>query len=478
MIKIKTISACILIISTLLIYSGCGSSFSASQNSVSNTSNDTHTDELVMVKQSTAIAAGGDYSVVLKKEGTVVAVGNNKNGQCNVSGWKDIVAIAAGNSHTVGLKKDGTVVAVGLNDHGQCNVSEWKDITAISAGEYHTVGLKKDGTVVATGMREMGRCDVASWKDIIAVSAGDSHTVGLTRDGTVVAAGSNLYGESDVSSWKDIIAVSAGSFCTAGLAADGSARLVGEDPDQKSDVSGWTDLAAISAGYPIVGLNKYGTAVVYGSYSQYYPNTKITVTKPYDVSEWIYMVEVDAGNTHIIGLTEYGMVMAIGNNSDGQCDVSELNDLDTGTVSTSSDTSKTSDETNTQGKEYFALNEEVSVNETILIISKVEKVSGPEYTTLDDDQEFVIITVTIKNKGNNEFRYTSSDFALQNSQGEARGFATTKANEDSRLRSGNLASGDAVTGTITFKAPKDDPVLVLRYCDNTLGENAVYINVN
>ena len=53
------------------------------------------------------------------------------------------------------LKKDGTVVAVGWNEDGQCNVSDWKDIVAISAGYDHTVGLKKDGTVVANSNRQL-----------------------------------------------------------------------------------------------------------------------------------------------------------------------------------------------------------------------------------------------------------------------------------------------------------------------------------
>ena len=98
-----------------------------------------------------ALAAGYGHTVGLKSDGTVVAVGRNYEGQCDVSGWTDIVAISAGNDHTVGLKSDGTVVAVGDNDSGRCNVSGWADIVAISAGEYHTVGLKSEGTVVAVG---------------------------------------------------------------------------------------------------------------------------------------------------------------------------------------------------------------------------------------------------------------------------------------------------------------------------------------
>ena len=64
----------------------------------------------------------------LKADGTVVAVGYNYNGQCDVGGWENIVAISAGEFHTVGLKSDGTVVAVGGNGSGQCEVSQWKNI--------------------------------------------------------------------------------------------------------------------------------------------------------------------------------------------------------------------------------------------------------------------------------------------------------------------------------------------------------------
>jgi hypothetical protein len=51
------------------------------------------------------------------------------------------------------VKADGTVVATGYNPYGQCEVSGWSDIVAVSAGSYHTVGLKSDGTVVAVGGR-------------------------------------------------------------------------------------------------------------------------------------------------------------------------------------------------------------------------------------------------------------------------------------------------------------------------------------
>ena len=112
------------------------------------------------------ISAGGKHTVGLRADGTVVAVGYNEYGQCDVSDWTDIVAIAAGGFRTVGLRADGTVAAVGYNQHGQCDVSDWTDIVAIAAGYNHTVGLRSDGTVVAVGERDNGRCAVSHWTDI------------------------------------------------------------------------------------------------------------------------------------------------------------------------------------------------------------------------------------------------------------------------------------------------------------------------
>lgn len=45
--------------------------------------------------------------------------------------WDDMTApnsISAGNEHTVGLKADGTIIAVGWNADGKCNVNKWGDI--------------------------------------------------------------------------------------------------------------------------------------------------------------------------------------------------------------------------------------------------------------------------------------------------------------------------------------------------------------
>ncbi len=147
------------------------------------------------------VAAGWYHTVGLKSDGTVVAVGYNDHGQCDVGGWTDITQVAVGEEHTVGLKTDGTVVAVGDNDHGQCDVGSWTDITQVAAGEEHTVGVKTDGTVLAVGDVGYGQCNVDGWTNIIWVAAGRYHTVGLRTNGTVVAAGPEI----ELAKWDLII---------------------------------------------------------------------------------------------------------------------------------------------------------------------------------------------------------------------------------------------------------------------------------
>ena len=264
------------------------------------------------------VSAGVFHAVGLKADGTVVATGTNKYGQCDVSGWTDIVAISAGTYHTVGLKTDGTVVAVGSNASGLCNISGWKKIIAVSAGGSHTVGLKADGTVVATGWNTCGQCDVSGWTDIVAISAGRSHTVGLKADGTVVAVGEDTNGQCDVSGWTDIVAISAGIYHTVGLKTDGTVVAVGDNANGQCDVSGWADIVAISAGgYYTVGLNADGTVVATGTneYGQC------------DVSSWTDIVAISTGSSHTVGLKTDGTVVAVGSNGSGQCDDSDWKDI-------------------------------------------------------------------------------------------------------------------------------------------------------
>jgi alpha-tubulin suppressor-like RCC1 family protein len=270
-----------------------------------------------------ALAAGDSHTVGLKANGTVVAIGRNNYGQCNVSDWNDIIEIAVSSSHTVGLKADGTVVAVGNNDSKQCNVSAWTDIVSISAGDgigasYGlTVGLKKDGTIVVAGYNEKYAAAMSKWRSIDAVSVGVYHRMGLKSDGTVVEVGENssTFGVFDVSDWRDIIAISASGSFAVGLKTDGTVIMTGNDKSNiQSGVSEWHDIIAVSTGSSFaVGLNSDGTVVAVGS----------NEFGQCDVSDWRDIIAITAGGSYSVGLKADGTVVAVGKNEYGQCDVSD-----------------------------------------------------------------------------------------------------------------------------------------------------------
>jgi hypothetical protein len=262
------------------------------------------------------VAGGVGHTLGLKADGSVVAVGDNDYGQCNVDHWSDITQVDGGGGHTVGLESDGTVVATGDNKYGQCNVGGWTDVIQVVAGRFHTVGLKADGTVVATGDDTYGQCEVGDWTDIIQVAAGANswHTVGLKSDGTVVAAGGNWAGQCNVGDWTGITQVATGGHHTLGLKPDGTVVAVGRNNYGECNIDGWTNIVQVAGGCQLtMALQSDGMVVTAGwnSYGQR------------NVGDWTDIIQIAAGMRHTVGLKSDGTVVATGDNNFGQCNVSD-----------------------------------------------------------------------------------------------------------------------------------------------------------
>jgi alpha-tubulin suppressor-like RCC1 family protein len=264
-----------------------------------------------------AMVAGGCWHTLgLKSDGSVVAVGYDSYGQCNVANWTDIIQVDGGGEHTVGLRSDGTVVAVGYNGYGQCNVDNWSDIIQVVAGRQHTAGLRSDGTVVAVGLNAYDQCNVGNWTDIVQIAAGANswHTVGLKSDGTVVAVGGNWDGECDLGGWAGIIQIAAGGHHTVGLTSTGTVVAAGRNEYRECNVSDWTDIVQIAAGCQLtVALKSDGTVVTAGwnGYGQR------------GVGGWTNISQVAAGMVHTIGLLTDGSVVTAGDNGSGQGNVDD-----------------------------------------------------------------------------------------------------------------------------------------------------------
>jgi alpha-tubulin suppressor-like RCC1 family protein len=79
----------------------------------------------------------------VRADGSVVAWGDNSQGQCTVPpGLTGAVAVAGGGAHSVALGSNGIVTAWGENASGQCAIPmSVSNAVAVAAGESHTLVL-------------------------------------------------------------------------------------------------------------------------------------------------------------------------------------------------------------------------------------------------------------------------------------------------------------------------------------------------
>jgi hypothetical protein len=257
-------------------------------------------------------SANAHHTACIDQSLKALVIGLCAYGECEISGWGDLVQISAGQNYTIGVESDGTLVAAGDNSHGQCDIDTWTGILQVSAGSAHTVGLNEDGAAVAVGNNSSGQCGVGAWCNLMEVQAGVDHTVGLKRDLTAVAVGNNDTGACDVGEWRDIKQIAAGTQFTVGLKLDGAVAAVGNNHDGQCNVGDWTDIVQVSAGAKhTVGLKSDGTVVAAGYNGDGQCN----------VSDWCDIIQVEAGSYHTVGIKKDGTLVAVGKNDYKQSDV-------------------------------------------------------------------------------------------------------------------------------------------------------------
>jgi hypothetical protein len=219
----------------------------------------------------TSVAAGREFSLAIKTDGSVIGWGYNADGRSTPPAeLTGVIALSAGIYHTLALKSDGTVAGWGYNGNNILSVpAQLKDVLAVAAGGYHSLAVHRDGTVIGWGFDGNGRATPPpTLTDVIAIAAGRDHSVALKSTGVVVAWGLNDLGQSTVpAGLGNVIAITAGDNHTLALKADGKVVAWGQNANGQCNVpASLTNVIAIAAGAQhSLALKSDGTIVGWGS---------------------------------------------------------------------------------------------------------------------------------------------------------------------------------------------------------------------
>lgn len=234
-----------------------------------------------------AIAAGDLHALALKPDGTVVAWGDNTNGQTTLpAGLANVASVAAGGNVSGVVKRDGTVQLWGealgnvtTPPVGLTGVKQLAIGGGHSVGIYHGLALKTDGTVVAWGDNTRSQATPpAGLSGVVAIAASDRLSVALKSDGTVVRWGTTFI---------DAIVFPTGLSGVTAIASSGGAQYA-------------------------LALKADGSVVAWGA------NSRGQATLPAGLSN---VIAIATGNSHSLALKADGSVVAWGSNTSGQLNI-------------------------------------------------------------------------------------------------------------------------------------------------------------
>lgn len=244
------------------------------------------------------VFAAPQISIGIDNNGLVQASGSASSGIWGIRGEENISAVAVGRKHLLALSRNMTVSSYGENFFGEMEVSGWTNVKQVAAGDYTSYALLSDGTVIGVGVNDYLQLQVGSWRNIVAITAGARHIIGLDSNGNLFAAGDNSSGQCAVSGVTGVKEISAGESFTAVLKTNGSVQILGNFPYTFTP-SAFTNVVSIASGSRhILALLENGTVVASGDNT----NGQCNVTNLYDI------ISLDGGENHSIYLREDGFV--------------------------------------------------------------------------------------------------------------------------------------------------------------------------
>ncbi len=194
-----------------------------------------HSSETEPYMQNVSSAStGSKFSLILKNDNTLWAIGDNECGQLGTGDCNDVSTpvqvmtgvadISTGGHHSLILKTNNTLWVTGDNSYGQLGtgasndvstpVQVMTDVADILTGWYHSLIIKTDNTLWATGNNYYGQLGTGNFNGVFTpvqvmtevadISIYDYHSLIIKTDNTLWATGDNHYGQLGTGDYNNV----------------------------------------------------------------------------------------------------------------------------------------------------------------------------------------------------------------------------------------------------------------------------------
>jgi len=146
----------------------------------------------------------------------------------------------------------------------------------------------------------------------------------------------------------------------------------------------------------------------------------------------------------------------------------------------SEDKKKSSKSKNDSKSVEVGVGEPGELQDRTLVVNEVERNFIPEgrISGLEPGNEFVLLSLTLKNTGNNDINYNSHDFKVEDSNGVQHNYDTRPMSKlPNRVGYGELSPGGELVGNIAFQVPQGNNPLKLIYETDVISKRTITVRL-
>ena len=288
------------------------------------------------------VDGGANHVLLLRSDGTCLALGYSHLNGLKVSNWRNVKDIAAARFSSIALLQDGTILIPDPDAYDVTpDILAWENTTQISGFTMDVdlggmvTGIDHDGNPLFTSTWEayMGTPVPGNWAHVRQISYSGSVAACLTEEGYVHVVISQYTEQREPEASEDLMRaegitgvrqLATGDTCLVLLMEDGSVRSFGKDEYGAKACETWTDITMIGACEQyVIGLKADGSVVMAGKMESRdchpgvyaegrHETTYVNFSEDGQLDSWTDMVYIDASGQFILGIHADGSPDMIG----------------------------------------------------------------------------------------------------------------------------------------------------------------------